>query len=320
MPKPMIAKVAHKVESWVDGFRKAKRVPAWIDPYVGYATQTQLIVRGRVMGRSSPKAAIDGQSRWRNFYQMLRLFLTYEVAGVPVHSGEIESISDEEGYFTLTLPRDGQVGLIEVSVQTEQGITANCPVVVPRDGAARGIISDIDDTMIATGAYSLWRNIFTSMTGNALTRIVFDDAARLLTVLGGPVFFVSSSPWNLHGFLDDVFERAGLPVAPKFLRDYGISPTQFITGTHGDHKGAAIDAILGAQPDLPFVLIGDTGQHDAEVYLDAIKRHPNRVEHVILRHAGKVDDLDRNHMAAIVKTGVPVTVGADYAEAIAHFS
>jgi phosphatidate phosphatase APP1 len=64
-----------------------------------------------------------------------------------------------------------------------------------------------------------------------------------------------------------------------FLRDLGLAGTR----GHKDHKGAAVDAILAANPGLPFVLIGDTGQKDAFVYRDAIARHPGRIERVILR-------------------------------------
>jgi phosphatidate phosphatase APP1 len=193
---------------------------------------------------------------------------------------------------------------------------------VPKADAAFGVISDIDDTMMETGAYSLWRNIWTSLTGNALTRTVFEDAKQLMSLLQdngrNPIFFVSSSPWNLHGFLDEIFARAGLPKAPKFLRDYGISDTQFITGTHGDHKGGAIDQIMAANPDLPFTLIGDTGQHDAHVYRDAIERHPGRVQRVILRAPGAGADADDlGYVSQIKDLGVPVLIGPDYTEAIA---
>jgi len=95
-----------------------------------------------------------------------------------------------------------------------------------------------------------------------------------------------------------------------FLRDYGISRTQFITGTHGDHKGQAIDTVLAANPDLSFILIGDTGQHDAHVYADTAKRHPGRIRRVILRQAGRHrDDASINAMRA---DGVDVKVASSY--------
>lgn len=304
----------------MDRFRRAKTAEV-IAPYIGYATPVALVVRGRVLSGVVNTPAEATQSRWTNLRQMLRLFMTDEAAGVAVTAQGRTVQSDEEGYFTLHLPRGDAVGRVDVSVQAG-AVQAVCPVIVPADDASFGVISDIDDTMMETGAYSLWRNLWTSLTGNALTRHAFPDAVMLMTRLhdGGrnPVFFVSSSPWNLHAFLDQIFERVGLPFAPKFLRDYGISDTQFITGTHGDHKGDAIDRILAAHPDLPFILIGDTGQHDAHVYRDAVIRHPGRITHVVLRAPGKgADAVDMGYVAAIRDQGVPIIVGPDYSEAIA---
>jgi phosphatidate phosphatase APP1 len=320
--KLRLARIASAVERRLDPLIwRNHRAAAVIEPYAGFATPDHLVVRGRVLSSVKTSIVRADQSKWTNTRQMLRLFMTDEVADVTVRHNEIEVVSDEEGYFTLLIPRTDQTGWVDVTV-TAGASSAFCPVLVTNSGAAFGVISDIDDTMIETGAYSLWRNLWTSLTGNALTREVFPDAVQLMDILGNdgrnPVYFVSSSPWNMYGFLDQIFARHRLPKAPKFLRDYGISETQFITGTHGDHKGSAIDRILAANPDLPFVLVGDTGQHDAHVYSDAIKRHPERVEHVILRAPGNgADTNDMRYVDMIRDAGVPVIVGATYAEAIA---
>lgn len=318
--KRFLAKIAFRVERFVDRFRAAKRAE-FIAPYIGYATPEHLMVRGRVLSSLRKDAVTETQSKWTNLRQMVQLFMTEEVADVAVTAQGVMVRSDEEGYFSIPLPRGSEEGQVDVAVSAGV-VTAECPVVIPARDAAFGVISDIDDTMMETGAYSLWRNLWTSLTGNALTRKVFLDAVELMQMLhqdgANPVFFVSSSPWNLHAFLDQIFARHGLPFAPKFLRDYGISETQFITGTHGDHKGDAIDRILAANPHLPFILIGDTGQHDAHVYRDVIKRHLGRITHVVLRAPGAgADEEDLTYINAIRDLGVPAIVGADYTEAIA---
>lgn len=320
--KRKLAKLASRVERGVDHLlRRRVGVAQVIDPYTGYATPEHLVVRGRVLSKTTQSNADARQGRWTNLVQMLRLFMTDEVADVVVQHDTYRAISDEEGYFTLLIPRGDAAGRVEITVSAN-GVSAICPVFVSDPSASFGIISDIDDTMMETGAYSLWRNIWTSLTGNALTRRVFPDAVTLMEVLQqsgrNPVYFVSSSPWNLHGFLNKVFARNGLPDGPMFLRDYGISETQFITGTHGDHKGSAIDVILAANPDLPFMLVGDTGQHDAHVYSDAVLRHEGRITHVILRAPGKgLDRQDRQYIDALAQAGITTFVGATYSDAIA---
>jgi phosphatidate phosphatase APP1 len=120
---------------------------------------------------------------------------------------------------------------------------------------------------------------------------------------------VSSSPWNLHGFLDAFLRRAGLPTGPLFLRDLGVDETMFIQGSHDAHKRAAIEELL-ALHDTSFVLVGDTGQHDPEIYRSIVASHPGRIEAVLLRHLTSDDRVeDVRHLFADVT--VPLAVAGD---------
>lgn len=141
---------------------------------------------------------------------MIGMFITDEVRGVMVTCRGIEAETDEEGYFQLLLPADGRTGWsTEILAVVGSDHEPHCRVMAPSADAQFMVISDIDDTMLETGAYSLARNLYTSFTGNAGSRIVFDDAIELMKHLsdGGrnPIYYVSSSPWNLHDFLMDVF-------------------------------------------------------------------------------------------------------------------
>ena len=292
-----------------------------LEPYRGYATPDHLVVRGRVLTALRRTEPEPEHSRWMNLRQMAGLFLTDEVSGVSVRAAGATAISDVEGYIRLDVPRTGDhaAGWAEVHVEISGRPASRCgfPVLVPGPSARRGVISDVDDTMMRTGAYSLARNLWTTFTGSALTREIFPDAVELMRALqdgANPVFYVSSSPWNLHHFLDSVFARAGLVPGPMFLRDLGLAGTR----GHKDHKAAAIDAILAANPGLPFVLVGDTGQKDAFVYRDAIHRHPGRIERVILREpVVGAPEASRAAIAEIEALGVPCHHEADFRGAVA---
>ena len=320
--------VAVRVEDWLERAwpRKPPKRPV-LDPYRGYGSPEGLVLRGRVLGALRRTAPDPEHSRWRNLRQMVSLFLTDEVADVRVVAPGCgsEALSDEEGYVRLTVPGTGAEGWQDVAVEIADDPESRVQfrALVPLASARCGIISDIDDTLMETGAYSLVRNLWTTFTGSALTRRIFPDAVALMDALSdrgrNPVYYVSSSPWNLHHFLTRVFDRAGLPAGPMFLRDLGVGRDKFITGTHGDHKGEAIDRILAATPDLPFILIGDTGQHDAEVYLEACRRHGPRIRAVILREPRPgADAKSRAAMAAIEREGVVLAHGAGFAEVAGH--
>ena len=290
-----------------------------IDPYIGFATRDAVILRGRVLTAIRRGAATPDQSTFTNLRQMVSLFLTDEVADVELSCQGVTTRTDEEGYFTLTLPRTDLVGWADYIVAiTGHEDTVICRALIPRGDADFTVISDIDDTVMQTGAYSLARNLWTSMTGNALTRKVFPDAIEFMDQMSqsgkNPVYYVSSSPWNLHYFLEQIFERNRLVRGPKFLRDLGISETQFITGTHGDHKGASIDAIVNGTDIHNVILVGDMGQHDPFVFRDAIKRHPERIKHIVLRQLGpSPDEHMRETLAEIDALGVPVLRDGSFA-------
>ncbi len=316
------AEFAAAVGRGLNAIRPKRRFgPAEIDPYFGYTTKDEIILRGRVISRRPDRAKKLREASptlWANFKAMAALFDTRELANIPILCEGQETSSDEEGYFNLTLPRpEEENGWVSFSCYfNEQDDPVKLAALLPSPDAEYGIISDIDDTLIKTEAWNLIRNLWNSMTGNAQTRLVFEDAVTLIKTLHdgvNPVFYVSSSPWNLHAFLDEIFERAGLIRGPKFLRDLGLSKKNLVKRGHNTRKTRSIDTILAANPDLPFVLIGDTGQHDAHVYHDTIKRHPERIRQVILRApSASIDKSDQLWIDRIMATGTPIYVGETY--------
>ena len=298
-----------------------------LEPYCGYATPDGWVLRARVLThlrRSEPRPS---QSRWMNLRQMANLFVTDEVANVAVEASGRTARSDAEGYVDLLVPAPARPAsgpwAEEVLRIAGTDVAAPCPVRLVPPSAERLVISDVDDTVIETGAHSLARNLWTTFTGSALTRLVHGDAVRLLARLSpaerDPVFYVSSSPWNLHRFLETLLGANGLPRGPMFLRDLGVTEDG-VGRSHLGHKGAAIDRILAAVPGRPAFLLGDTGQHDAAVYLDAVRRHPGRVAGVALREpAPGVSRDDAAHIAALEAEGVAVWHAATFDGAMNHW-
>lgn len=291
-----------------------------IEPYLGYAARDRLIVRGRVLTSLRRAEPDPGQSRLTNLRQMLGLFLTNEVAGVTVETQGGRTQTDEEGYFTLELANeDPPTGWTRLALALEGHDVA--PVTAEILGhsphASYAIVSDIDDTILETGAYSIIRNLWTTLTGNALTRNIFPDSVSLLKDLcdGGrnPIFYVSSSPWNLYAFLRGLFDKHEVPRGPIFLRDFGVSETKLIKGTHGDHKGPVIEQLMADLPNLRFILIGDTGQHDADIYCDLANRFEGRVAAILLREARSRRSAKRDGPFSVdAGRNIPVFVGPTF--------
>ena len=326
MLKPLALRAARLVESGLERIGDRADDDPVLDPYLGYATPDGLFLRGRVLSHLRRVEPDAQQSKWMNLRQMAALFVTDEVAGVAVETADVATtaVSDAEGYMRMHVAGAFAPGWTTIDLRI-RGQTETVPfhALVPDPAASHMVVSDIDDTMIETGAHSLARNLWTTFTGSALTRQAHDDAIALVEAMvdGGrnPVFYVSSSPWNLHDFLEDLFAHEGVPRGPKFLRDLGVT-SEGVGQSHRTHQGAAIDTILAVNPDLPAYLMGDSGQKDAQVYRDVVDRHPGRIRGVALREpAPGVGDDDAACIAAIEAAGVPCFHAPSFDGARAHW-
>ena len=98
-----------------------------------------------------------------------------------------------------------------------------------------------------------------------------------------PVFYVSSSPWNLYDLLVEFLDLQGIPPGPLTLRDWDIDRS--VLGARRLHgfKDAALREIMDAYPSLPVILIGDSSQRDPEIYRGIVHEYPDRVLAVYIR-------------------------------------
>jgi phosphatidate phosphatase APP1 len=88
--------------------------------------------------------------------------------------------------------------------------------------------------------------------------------------------------------LDEFFTLHGIPVGPVlFLREWGVSWKSPLPRKAEEHKRELISNMLALYRDLPFVLIGDSGQHDPEVYREIVDEHPGRVLAVYIRNVSR---------------------------------
>src|SRR5690606_30105425 len=61
------------------------------------------------------------------------------------------------------------------------------------------------------------------------------------------------------------------------LRDWGTTERELLSTSHHHHKLGAIRDIMNMYPDLPFILVGDSGQADPEIYRDVVHEFPKRI-------------------------------------------
>jgi len=278
-----------------------------IMPYKGFGSEKEVYILGRVLKDRGIQSADATDSNWHNFKMMYKRFRTWTIPYVHVRAhfaGDVQMVpTDEEGYFEFRLrPKEKldkndpwqsvQLELIDEVVPRDHKVLADGKVFIPDSESQFGVISDIDDTIVPTGATRLWTMLKVTFLNNALSRLPFPGIAAFYESLRvgkdmqrqNPFFYVSSSPWNLYDFLSEFLILHKIPNGPLMLRDIGLSREQFIAGSHKLHKLAQIEHIFEVCHDLQFILIGDSGQEDPEIYLQVIKDYPGRVKRIYIRN------------------------------------
>jgi phosphatidate phosphatase APP1 len=130
------------------------------------------------------------------------------------------------------------------------------------------------------------------MLGNARTRLPFPGVAAFYQALeqGGdgarlnPIFYVSSSPWNIHDIIADFMDIQRIPRGPINLRDWDIVLSALTSSRLGNFKEPVIRELLELYPTLPFILIGDNSQKDPEIYRKIIGEFPGRILAIYIRN------------------------------------
>ena len=305
-----------------------------IVPYLGYGTAGRLALEGRVLDDALVPEAQDGDPRWRNLVRFWRRLESDEVPGARLRARfagvSAETLTDAEGYFRIDLVPPAPVAPGWHNVELEllaprTGVHATGRVMVPSPQARFGVISDIDDTVVPSGATRKVSMVVRLALSNARTRKPFAGVGafyRALHAEVNPFVYLSKSPWNLYAPLVELFTLQRLPEAPLLLRDYG---PQLLRRRSEGHKLVHIERVLETYAALPFVLIGDSGEEDPEIYSEAVRRHPDRIKVIYIRSVSLGEKRDPPRIAAIQRlmeevrpTGCQLVLVPDTGFAAAH--
>ena len=308
--------------------RPKRSAQTLITPYLGYGTRAKLVLCGRVLQDKGFLPASIAHSRWRNLVQFWKRLESDEVPGARLRAKflgrRVEALTDREGYFRFEIATRGRLGPgawqeIVLEWIDRPSVKATGQVLVPPRRARFGVISDIDDTIVSSHVTQKLRMILTVALSNARTRKPFPGVAAFYRALHAgvnPFFYISKSPWNLYAPLIEYLEVQGLPLGPLLLRDFGLRREK-------EHKRKRIEEILATYPKLKFILIGDSGEEDPEIYAAVVNRFPQRIRAIYIRSIdGKMSPARISQIEKLAlevsKTGCQLVLAPDSEPAAAH--
>lgn len=154
------------------------------------------------------------------------------------------------------------------------------------DPVGVSVISDIDDTIKISNVRDekeLLRNTFLRPFEPV------PDMSELYTTWAaehGAVFhYVSGSPWQLYPALADFLLEAGFPLGSFHLKSIRMRDRTFfdLFASQDEYKRPIIESILDRFPGRRFILVGDSGEEDPEIYAAIAKEYRDRIIHVFIR-------------------------------------
>lgn len=292
-----------------------------ITPYRSYGTQSHIYLLGRALD-DVPLKIVEDQSLLKTLKNTYKQFDSFEIPEAEIELNIPGILSettktDYDGYFLfdqktskdLAVIADKE-GWVKVDIYYKKPGAQTKPgndhfqgeLLIPEAEAEYGVISDIDDTILHTGVTSFlkWRLLKNSLLTNAYNRIPLKGAPEFYQKLHlgksgnnkNPMFYLSNSPWNMYQYLKLFLDFNKFPKGPILLRNF-TTPFDRSLKPEKPHKQKEIINILKTYPELNFILIGDSGEHDASIYTEIAEQYPDRILAIYLKSVNNKRQMNR---------------------------
>lgn len=265
-----------------------------IVPHTGYGSSSWVRVLGRVLLAPPPQGAPDDtpttatrQENTRGW----RRFLTTPMENVDVDvevNGEVHRLrTDRGGYLDAVLPVRLPPGWHELPLRTRHGRPTVTRIFVTGDDERLGIVSDIDDTAMVTllprPLIAAWNTFVLRESARAAVPGMSEFYRHLMARHpGAPVIYLSTGAWNVAATLTRFLSRNGFPEGPLLLTDWGPTNTGWFRSGR-QHKYQALRRLAAELPEVRWLLVGDDGQHDPQIYAEFARDEPDHVAAIAIR-------------------------------------
>ena len=261
-----------------------------LGPDQGEGTTLGGIVKRASWNQPSDMSPEELATANKNLLARLKPFLTNPSVNLPLTiffyneetSQSRTTHTNDAGHFNFRAALDFLPTHVRVLAGENLSATEKVLITEP-EGVS--LISDIDDTIkhsaIGSGAKEIFRNTFIRDLSD-LTIEGVKEWYNKLHEMGVKMHYVSNAPWQLYPVLVSFFAGAGLPPGSFHLKQYS-GMLQGIFEPVAERKKGTLDRIMQDFPCRRFILVGDSGEADLELYTDVVLSNPGRVLGIFIR-------------------------------------
>jgi len=186
-------------------------------------------------------------------------------------------------FVALQLP----AGWNELFLQVNGEEPVPMSVFVVSDDQDIGVVCDIDDTVMVTSLPRPFLAAWNSFVRDEHARRPVPGMAVLMERIirqypGSPIIYLSTGAWNVHPTLTRFLTRHLYPSGSILLTDWGPTHDRWFRSGQA-HKRDNLRRLVAEFPRIRWILIGDDGQHDEDIYAEFAREYPGNVRAIAIR-------------------------------------
>jgi len=259
--------------------------------YHAYGNTHQMVIQGRMGKKKTFKEVKEDDNWFRNLWRRARQVEGDEIESqtifASVNHEKFETKGDDEGYFefNITTQKALKTGHEKVALniegnknvhETEVTIIGKEPLV--------GIISDFDDTMIVSNVTNKIKLGYNTVFKNYKQRTVVPTMLeRFQKILAqnpkdtpSTLFVLSGSPQQLFIAVEEFLAFHHFPKRTLILKKAHGDNKDPLTDQFA-YKTQKIERLIKLYPNMKWVMFGDSGEKDAQVYKYIKEKYPKSV-------------------------------------------
>ncbi len=280
------ARTEHRFHAWREKRARKRGMSPTVAAFPGYGGPGWVRIVGRVLivPRRSAADEYAGLRGWRSF---VSIPIGYARVTVTVGDQRFEVTADRGGVIDTELPVALDAGWQTLQMSVEDGEPVDARVFVVAADTDFGIVCDVDDTVMVTALPRPLIAAWNSFVVDEHARQPVPGMAVLLERLvrehpGAPAIYLSTGAWNIAPTLTRFLSRHLFPPGAMLLTDWGPTHDRwFRSGV--EHKLSNLRRLAHEFPKITWLLIGDDGQHDDEIYTTFAREFPDQVRALAIR-------------------------------------